>query len=105
MTILINENTLYSYAGKYQCFAVNDWGTATSRSVMVVKAEFNSLKFEPLVYVEAQEGAPFKFDCHPPTGWPKPNLYWFIRVNTFKIINLLSTLIINNIDFLLEQRW
>ncbi|KAL4121128.1 hypothetical protein QTP88_013693 [Uroleucon formosanum] len=65
--------------GQYQCFAENAWGTATSKSVMVVKAELNSFKDEPKVYVEAQEGDPFKLVCHPPTGWPKPNVYWLIR--------------------------
>jgi len=90
------------FTGQYQCFAENPWGTATSKSVMVVKAELNSFKDEPKIYVEAQEGDPFKLVCHPPTGWPKPNVYWLIRVNILKIINLLSTLIINNINILLE---
>jgi len=48
---------------------------------MVVKAELNSFKDEPKLYVEAQEGDPFRLACHPPTGWPKPNVYWLIRVN------------------------
>jgi len=69
------------FTGQYQCFAENAWGTATSKSVMVVKAELNSFKDEPKVYVEAQEGDPFRLVCHPPTGWPKPNVYWLIRVN------------------------
>jgi len=51
---------------------------------MVVKAELNSFKDEPKVYVEAQEGDPFRLVCHPPTGWPKPNVYWLIRVNIKK---------------------
>jgi len=82
---------LFVFTGQYQCFAENTWGTATSKSVMVVKAELNSFKDEPKIYVEAQEGDPFKLVCHPPTGWPKPNVYWLIRVNTKKYIYLLST--------------
>lgn len=69
---------------------------------MVVKAELNSFKDEPKVYVEAQEGDPFRLVCHPPTGWPKPNVYWLIRVNIKKSINLLNRLIINDINLLIE---
>ncbi|VVC24599.1 Hypothetical protein CINCED_3A009632 [Cinara cedri] len=65
--------------GQYQCFAENSWGTATSKSVMVMRAELNSFKNEPEAYIEAQEGEPFKLVCHPPTGWPKPNVYWLIQ--------------------------
>lgn len=71
--------------GQYQCFAENAWGIAISKSVMVVKAELNSFKDEPEAYIEAQEGEPFKLVCHPPTGWPKPNVYWLIQVNTFNL--------------------
>ncbi|KAF0760773.1 neuroglian-like isoform X1 [Aphis craccivora] len=65
--------------GQYQCFAENVWGIATSKSVMVMKAELNSFNNEPNMYVEAQEGEPFKLTCNPPTGWPKPIVYWVIR--------------------------
>ncbi|XP_050520545.1 neuroglian isoform X2 [Daktulosphaira vitifoliae] len=65
--------------GQYQCFAKNPWGIATSKSIMVVKAELNSFKDEPEAFLEAQEGEPFKLSCHPPTGWPKPNVYWLIQ--------------------------
>ncbi|XP_025205717.1 neuroglian-like isoform X1 [Melanaphis sacchari] len=66
--------------GQYQCFAENVWGIATSKSVMVVKAELNSFDNEPNIYIDAQEGEPFKLTCHPPTGWPKPIVNWIIRV-------------------------
>lgn len=71
----------FFYIGQYQCFADNAWGTATSKSVMVVKAELNPFKEEPEQHIEAQEGEPFKLVCHPPTGWPKPSVYWLIQVN------------------------
>lgn len=61
---------------------------------MVVKAELNSFKNEPEAYIEAQEGEPFKLICHPPTGWPKPNVYWLIQVNISKF--LFKKLFINN---------
>lgn len=48
---------------------------------MVVKAELNSFNNEPNMYIEAQEGEPFKLTCNPPTGWPKPIVYWVIMVN------------------------
>ncbi|XP_008180512.1 neuroglian-like [Acyrthosiphon pisum] len=62
--------------GQYQCFAENSWGIATSKSVMVVKAELNLFSNEPNLYIDAQEGEPFKLSCHPPTAWPKPVVNW-----------------------------
>ncbi|PSN43064.1 Neuroglian [Blattella germanica] len=65
--------------GQYQCFAENEWGTATSNSVFVRKAELNSFKDGPPIRENAQEGDPFKLVCQPPDGWPKPNVYWLIQ--------------------------
>lgn len=65
--------------GQYQCFAENEHGTATSNSVFVRKAELNSFKDEIPRTVDAQEGQPFKLQCQPPDGWPKPNVYWLIQ--------------------------
>ncbi|XP_044742143.1 neuroglian [Chrysoperla carnea] len=65
--------------GQYQCFAENEHGTATSNSVFVRKAELNSFKDQPVQLVEANEGEPFNLTCHPPDGWPKPNVYWLIQ--------------------------
>ncbi|XP_067001681.1 neuroglian isoform X2 [Anabrus simplex] len=65
--------------GQYQCFAENEWGTATSNSVFVRKAELNSFKDQPPQTVTAQEGEPFKLTCQPPDGWPKPIVYWLIQ--------------------------
>jgi hypothetical protein len=67
--------------GQYQCFAENLWGIATSKSVRVLKAELNEFKNQSILCIEAQEGEPFKLACHPPTGWPKPKVYWLIQVN------------------------
>lgn len=66
--------------GQYQCFAKNEWGTATSNSVFVRKAELNSFKDEAPQTLAAEEGNPFKLTCQPPDGWPKPNVYWLIQV-------------------------
>ncbi|XP_054278770.1 neuroglian isoform X2 [Macrosteles quadrilineatus] len=65
--------------GQYQCFAYNEWGTATSNSVFVRKAELNSFKDEAPQTLTAEEGNPFKLTCQPPDGWPKPNVYWLIQ--------------------------
>ncbi|XP_015587223.1 neuroglian isoform X2 [Cephus cinctus] len=65
--------------GQYQCFAENEWGTATSNSVFVRKAELNSFKDENPITLNANEGDPFKLTCQPPDGWPKPNVYWLIQ--------------------------
>lgn len=67
--------------GQYQCFAENEWGTATSNSVFLRKAELNSFK-EPdkeQYVIKADEGKPFKLTCQPPDGWPKPNVYWMLQ--------------------------
>lgn len=67
--------------GQYQCFAYNEWGTATSNSVFVRKAELNSFKETdgPQQTITAQEGLPFKLTCEPPDGHPSPNVYWMLQ--------------------------
>lgn len=67
--------------GQYQCFAYNEWGTATSNSVFVRKAELNSFKETdgPQKTITAQEGLPFKLTCEPPDGHPSPNVYWMLQ--------------------------
>lgn len=65
--------------GQYQCFAENEHGIATSNSVFVRKAELNTFKDEQPKSVTASEGDPFKLQCQPPDGWPKPNVYWLIQ--------------------------
>ncbi|XP_067206790.1 neuroglian isoform X2 [Linepithema humile] len=75
--------------GQYQCFAKNEWGTATSNSVFVRKAELNSFKDENPKTEYADEGQPYTLTCHPPDGWPKPNVYWLIQdqAGSIKSIN------------------
>lgn len=65
--------------GQYQCFAENEHGIATSNSVFVRKAELNSFKVEDIKTNSVSEGEPFKLQCQPPDGWPKPNVYWMIQ--------------------------
>jgi len=66
--------------GQYQCYATNEWGTATSNSVFVRKAELNSFKDEETITELVDEGKPSKLTCNPPDGWPKPQVYWILQV-------------------------
>ncbi|XP_057339173.1 neuroglian isoform X3 [Microplitis mediator] len=65
--------------GQYQCFAKNEFGTATSNSVFVRKAELNSFKEDEVQALTANEGDPFHLSCASPDGWPKPNIFWIIQ--------------------------
>lgn len=53
------------------------------------KAELNNFKNVMARSVVGNEGEPFKLECQPPDGWPKPVVYWIILYNTdaFKSIN------------------
>lgn len=75
--------------GQYQCFAENQYGTATSNSVFMRKAELNSFKNEQPVQLQGREGEPFNLTCQPPDGWPKPVVHWIIMYTNggFKTIN------------------
>lgn len=65
--------------GQYQCFAENEHGIATSNSVFVRKSELNNFKDDGIITQEAEEGKPFKLQCQPPDGWPKPSVYWMLQ--------------------------
>lgn len=62
--------------GQYQCFAENQYGTATSNSVFMRKAELNSFKPSQPLTLTANEGQPYKLTCQPPDGFPKPIIHW-----------------------------
>ncbi|XP_055709240.1 neuroglian isoform X1 [Phlebotomus papatasi] len=74
--------------GQYQCFAENEHGIATSNSVFVRKAELNSFKDDTPKVLTANEGQPFKLQCQPPDGWPKPNVYWLIQNSDGGILSI-----------------
>jgi len=76
--------------GQYQCFAYNEWGTATTNSVFLRKAELNSFKEEEPKTVPAEEGQPWKLACSPPDGWPKPHVYWMLQVCVFNLFYFLN---------------
>jgi hypothetical protein len=69
-------------AGQYICFAKNEWGTAASNSVFVRQSVLNNFKEEPPITKSVEEGRPFQLPCESPDGWPKPNVYWMIQVES-----------------------
>ncbi len=76
------------FLGQYQCFATNEWGTATTNAVFVRKSELNNFKDEPPKTLSVEEGAPYGIDCDSPDGWPNPSVYWMLQgQNWLKTIN------------------
>ena len=74
--------------GQYQCFAKNEWGTATTNSVFIRKSELNNFKDEPPKTLSVEEGAPYGIECDSPDGWPNPSVYWMLQgQNWLKTIN------------------
>lgn len=66
--------------GLYQCFAENIHGTSVSNAVFLRKSELNSFPAdqEGPHELHAVEGDPFSVECNPPTGYPKPAIFWII---------------------------
>ncbi|XP_076060460.1 neuroglian isoform X2 [Oratosquilla oratoria] len=65
--------------GRYQCFATNELGTATSNAVFVRKSELNSFPNMDPDTVTVSEGDSVGLYCQPPDGYPKPSVYWMIQ--------------------------
>ena len=88
ITFLTNISFCISYLGQYQCFAKNEWGTATTNSVFIRKSELNNFKDEPPKTLSVEEGAPYGIECDSPDGWPNPSVYWMLQgQNWLKTIN------------------
>ncbi|XP_054168536.1 neuroglian-like isoform X2 [Oppia nitens] len=68
--------------GLYQCFAENKHGVSVSNSVFLRKSELNSFADEDFKEVFVNEGDHITLDCNPPTGYPKPSIFWIILSNT-----------------------
>ncbi|XP_035227979.1 neuroglian-like isoform X2 [Stegodyphus dumicola] len=68
--------------GIYQCFAENIYGTSVSVAVHLKKAELNSFPDEETKEVFVIEGEPLTLSCKPPSGYPKPTIFWIIQSNT-----------------------
>lgn len=67
--------------GQYQCFAKNEFGTATSNSVLVQKASLNAFKDATPQLIQARENEPFMLSCDAPDAWPRPII--FLREKKF----------------------
>uniref|UniRef100_A0A914Y4T3 Ig-like domain-containing protein n=1 Tax=Panagrolaimus superbus TaxID=310955 RepID=A0A914Y4T3_9BILA len=67
--------------GVYQCFAINDNGTALSEKVKLEHTWIN--RFEPLPpeTVEVELGGSYSRNCTPPDSNPKPRVYWILKGN------------------------
>ncbi|GAB6021405.1 hypothetical protein CHUAL_004014 [Chamberlinius hualienensis] len=65
--------------GYYQCFATNPYGTAVSNGVFVRRSDLGSFPDEQPKEVSVNEGLPLTLPCAPPTGFPKPNIFWIIQ--------------------------
>jgi len=69
--------------GLYQCFAENIHGTSVSNAVFLRKSELNSFPDQDMpLQLTVNDGDPQTIDCNPPTGYPKPAIFWVIQSNT-----------------------
>ncbi|XP_042912881.1 neuroglian [Parasteatoda tepidariorum] len=65
--------------GLYQCYASNRFGTSVSNSVFLRKAELNSFLDVEAKEKVVNEGDPLSLNCNPPTGYPRPTIFWMIQ--------------------------
>lgn len=78
--------------GLYQCFAENIHGISLSNSVFLRKSELNSFTDQDGPQVQSvKEGEPFSIECNPPTGYPKPAIFWIILSNTGSLRSINSS--------------
>ncbi|KAG8193026.1 hypothetical protein JTE90_028143 [Oedothorax gibbosus] len=75
--------------GLYQCFAKNRFGTSVSNAVFLRKSELSSFLNVDGKKKTANEGEPLSLNCNPPTGYPRPTIFWMIQSHTgsLKTIN------------------
>lgn len=68
--------------GLYQCFAENEYGISMTNSVFLRRSELSSFPEERAREFAVDEGDPFSIDCSPPSGYPKPIIFWMIMSST-----------------------
>ncbi|KAG1714169.1 Neuroglian [Nymphon striatum] len=68
--------------GLYQCNATNIHGTAMSNAVYVRKSELNSFPDGQPSSIAVEEGEPYTLVCNPPSGFPKPSIFWILQSST-----------------------
>ncbi|XP_058230145.1 neurofascin homolog (chicken) a isoform X14 [Hemibagrus wyckioides] len=64
------------YEGEYQCFAMNDFGTAISNKILLRVSKAPLWPKEVLEPVVVSEGSPLVLACNPPPGLPPPKTFW-----------------------------
>ncbi|KAK3512415.1 hypothetical protein QTP70_009841 [Hemibagrus guttatus] len=64
------------YEGEYQCFAMNDFGTAISNKILLRVSKAPLWPKEVLEPVVLSEGSPLVLACNPPPGLPPPKTFW-----------------------------
>ncbi|XP_049327565.1 neurofascin homolog (chicken) a isoform X3 [Astyanax mexicanus] len=64
------------YEGEYQCFALNDFGTAISNKILLRVSKSPLWPKEVLEPVVVTEGSSLILPCNPPPGLPPPNTFW-----------------------------
>ncbi|XP_053530062.1 neurofascin homolog (chicken) a isoform X3 [Ictalurus punctatus] len=64
------------YEGEYQCFAMNDFGTAISNKILLRVSKAPLWPKEVLEPVVVSEGSSLVLACNPPPGLPPPKTFW-----------------------------
>lgn len=78
--------------GLYQCFAENMYGTSVSNAVFLRKSELNSFPDQDMPEtITVTEGEPLSIDCNPPTGYPKPAIFWIVLSNSGSLRSINSS--------------
>lgn len=77
--------------GLYQCFAENDFGISVSNSVFLRRSELSSFPEEKTREFVVEEGDPYTFECNPPSGYPKPMIFWMIMSSAGTLQSINST--------------
>ncbi|PAV88929.1 hypothetical protein WR25_24375 [Diploscapter pachys] len=77
-------------AGRYECFATNDNGTAVDKPVVLLEAWIHHFaNAEPKIY-QVELGDSFQMHCNPPNSSPKAKVFWILMGNQQGAFNPLS---------------
>ncbi|XP_060766007.1 neurofascin homolog (chicken) a isoform X13 [Neoarius graeffei] len=71
-----NSGKPEDYEGEYQCFAMNDFGTAISKKILLRVSKAPLWPKEVLEPVVVNEGSSLVLACNPPPGLPPPKTFW-----------------------------
>ena len=77
--------------GLYQCFATNIYGTSVSNAVSLRRSELNHFQEAEPEEKVVTEGEPLSIDCKPPSGYPKPVIFWMITSSSGALTSINSS--------------